>query len=190
MTAPQLCVHNDSYTRLQLLLVLDIFSFGCPFGSLCVRLPGFPFACCKAAREPDLPGDPSCKHPGGKQQAALTRTSLLQAVCVCLRWVYLCVCYLLRQGLKKKKKKTCEHGGRVLNGNRLVCGFHSCRPFSVMGHPVNISALYFAFVYLRGSSKWFTVATLYQRQAGWKANLWLWWGARNENNGKRGRGSS
>lgn len=62
------------------------------------------------------------------------------------------------------------HGGKLLNGNRLVCGFHSCRRCSVMGHPVNISALYFAFVYLRRSSKWYTVALLYQRQAGWKAN--------------------
>lgn len=67
-------------------------------------------------------------------------------------------------------KKNCMHGGRVLNGNRLVCGFHSCRRCSVMGHPVNISALYFAFVYSRGSSKWYTVAALYQRQSSWKAN--------------------
>lgn len=35
-----------------------------------------------------------------------------------------------------------------------------------MGHPVNISALYFAFV----SWKWYTVASLYQTQSSWKAN--------------------
>lgn len=41
---------------------------------------------------------------------------------------------------------------------------------ALMGHRVNVSALYFAFVYLRGrkkNSKCYAVGLLYQRQTVW-----------------------